>query len=168
MGYRGRLIWPAQARIERLDTAATKANPAGTSQPQGYDRHFREPVKTATTDARIYKPEVAVACQVRTEMGPFDKQVQLPGGRELEFKIKLVLHYRELELNGLIGANGSSVFQPSDRLCAIYKADGVTLQRSFRDSPLYCVHVQDRSWGLDDLSRNLVMLYFNDRREGGR
>jgi hypothetical protein len=167
MGYRGRLIWPCQARIERLDTSATKAN-AIASQPSGYDRIFREPVKTATTDARVYLSPVAVACQVRTESGPHDKQVQLPGGRELEYKIKLTLHYRELELAGLLKPNGTAIFQPSDRLQSIYKTDGVTLLRDFSTFPLYCVHVQDRSWGLDDLSRNLVMLYFDDRREGAR
>lgn len=168
MGYRGRLIWPAQARIERLDTASTKAN-AIASQPSGYDRIFREPVRNAAgADSRVYLPAVAVPCQVQTEPGPYDKQVQMPGGRELEFKIRVTLHYLDLELRGLIGPNGSCVFQPSDRLVGIYKADGTTLQRSLVGSPLFCVHVQDRSWGLDDLSRNLVMLYFHDRIEGAR
>jgi len=166
MGYRGRLIWPAQARIERLDTASTKEN-ALAFQPSGYDRIFREPVRTADgTDSRVYMPAVAIPCQVRTEMAAFDRQFQMPGGRELEFRIMLTLHYKDLEVRGLIAPNGGCVFQPSDRLDSIYTADGACLQRSFADAPLFCTHVQDRSWGLSGLSRNLVMLYFNDRREG--
>lgn len=169
MGYRGRLIWPFQCRIQRLDTAATEANPLA-GQPSGYNRIWREPVRTnAGADSRVYKSEVALPCQVRTEMGPYDKQLQLPGGRELEFKIKLTLHYNDLTMcGGLVDATGAVVFQPSDKLRAIYKKDGTTLVRDFTSNPLFLVHVQDRSWGLSGLERNLVMLYFNDRRKGSR
>jgi len=168
MAYRGRLIWPMQARISRLNTAATAANNIG-GQPSGYDRIWREPVKTAAgADSRVYFPQIAIPCQARTEMGPFDKQVQLPSGRELEFKVKVTLHYADIEAAGLVGADGSAVFQPSDRLDALYRTDGVTLLRNFSDGPLYCVHVQDRSWGLSGLTRNLVMLYFDDRQESAR
>lgn len=166
MAYRGRLIWPFQARIERLDTAATAAN-AIASQPSGYDRIFREPVRTnAGVDSRVYLPPVAVRCQVTTEMSSYDKHVQLPGGRELEFDVRLTLHYTNLETMGLVQADGRSVFQPSDRLMAIYRRDGVTLLRDFSADPLYCIHVQERSWGLDAHTRNLLMLYFKDRQEG--
>lgn len=167
MGYRGRLIWPCQARIERLDTAATKANAIG-SQPSGYNRIFREPVTRASdgTDSRVYSAPLALHCQVTTEKDKYDELVQLPGGRELEFDIRTTLHYQEIEDSGLLAPNGSINLKPSDRLKAIYKRDGVTLLRDFADNPLYLVHVQDRSFGLDDLNRNLVMLYWKDRREG--
>lgn len=166
MGYRGRLIWPVQARIERLDTGATKANAIG-GQASGYDRHFREPVKTSSgADSRVYLSPIALACQVTTEKGDYEKQVQLPGGLDLSFDIRTTMHYGELELAGLLAANGSVAFKPADRLVQIYKSDGTTLLRDFSDSPLYLVHMQDRSWGLDNLSRNLVMLYWESARQG--
>lgn len=165
MGYRGRLIWPFKATIERIDTSSTSAN-ALASQPAGYDRIFREPVKTDTTDSRVYFPADLISCQVRTELGPYEKAVQMPGGRELDFDVRLALHYSELEMMGLVNADGTSKFQAGDKLTAIYKRDGVTLKRDFSSSPLFCVHVPDRSWGLSGLDRNLLMLYFKDRREG--
>lgn len=168
MSYRGRLIWPMQARIERLDTASTQAT-AVAGQPAGYDRIFREPVKVSPgVDARQYMPAIAVACQVKTEGGAYRRAEQMPGGRELEYDVKIALHYQDLELRGLVGADGTTVFQPSDRLVSIYRTDGVTLIQSFASAPLYCVHVQDRSLGLSGLTRNLVMLYFKDRLEGAR
>ena len=166
MGYRGRLIWPAQARIERYDPAATKANAIG-GQPSGFDRHFREPVRnSAGDDARVYAAPIAIPCQVTTEKDKYDELVTIPGGRELEIDVRTTCHYGQLESDGLISATGSVVFQPSDRLASIYKKDSITLLRDFTSNPLYLIHVQDRSWGLDDLSRNLVMLYWADRREG--
>lgn len=167
MGQRGRLIWPFQARIQRLDTAGTAAN-AIAGQPSGYDRFWREEVSTNSTDARVYTAPVAVSCQVRTEMGAYERLQQFAAGREREYDLKLILHYNELETLGLIGADGGVVFQPSDKLIAIYKKDGTTLVKNFADKPLYCVQVQDRSWGLSGLERNLVMLYFKDRREAAQ
>jgi len=164
VGYRGRLIWPFRATIQRLNTSATAAN-ALAGQPSGYDRIFREPVKDATADSRIYESADLVSCQVRTELGKFERAVTLPNGRDLEFDVRLALHYFELETLGLVNADGSLKFQASDKLTAIYKKDGVTLKRSF-DPPLYCVHVQDRSWGLSGGDRNLVLVYFKDRKEG--
>lgn len=166
MPTRGRLIWPMQARISRLDTAATAANNLG--EPSGYDRTFREPVRnTAGADSRVYMPQLAVSCQVNTEKGSNAKVVQLPGGLELEYNVRTTLHYGELETRGLMASNGASVFKPGDRLDAIYKRDGVTLLQDYEDMGyLYLVHIQDRSWGLSGLSRNLLMLYWADRREG--
>lgn len=159
--YRGRLIWPFIARVERLDTAATKANTLGLAS--GFDRVFREPVKNDTTDARVYRT-VELACQVSTEAGPYERQVQMPGGRELEFDLRLVVHYADLEAAGLIDLAGNTSLQSSDRLREIVRTTGERV-RYFSD-PLFCVHTQDRSFGLSGLHRNLVLLYFRDRREG--
>lgn len=163
MSYRGRLIWPVRAKIEQLDTAATKAN-AGT-QPSGYDRFFREPVKFESGgDSRVYRDPVMVPCQVKDRTsGPYDKLEQFPDGRALRYNIRLLLHYTYLEANGLVDGAGRCTFQPSDRLLSLYENDGTTLIREYALTPLYCVHVQDRSFGLSGLKRNLVMLYFDDR-----
>jgi len=163
MPYRGRLIWPVRAKIEQLDTAATKANPG--TQPSGYDRIFREPVKfEAGGDSRVYRDPVMVPCQFKDRAsGPYDKLEQFPDGRVLRFRLRLLFHYRDLEMMGLVDGEGRCAFQPSDRLCALYENDGTTLIRTFNETPLYCVHVQDRSFGLSALKRNLVMLYFDDR-----
>jgi hypothetical protein len=155
-----------QARIKQLDTASTKANAIG-GQVSGYDRIFREPVRSsAGADSRVYSSEYALPCQVISERGGYDKLAQLPGGRELEFDLRTALHYADLEAAGLCTANGSTSFKPGDRLCSIYRADGTTKLRDFDANPLYLVHVQDRSFGLDGLTRNLVLLYWEDRREG--
>jgi hypothetical protein len=162
MTYRGRLIWPFIARIERLDTSATKANTLG--QSSGYDRVFREPVRNeAGADARVYRT-VELECQVSTEQGPYERQAQFPAGRELEFDVRLVVHYADLEQNGFIDLAGNTALQPSDRLREIVRKTGERVRR-FED-PLFCVHAQDRSFGLSGLHRNLVLLYFRDRREG--
>lgn len=167
MGYRGRLIWPAQVRISRLDTAATKANDLG--QPSGYDRITREPIRTTSgTDSRVYLDPIALPCQFQPKMGKFNELAQFPGGRELEYKVHILLHYQDLENAGLVRPSGEVAIQPSDRLDALYRADGVTLVRNFADSPLYVVHTQDRSLGLSGLERNLCLVYFNDRVEGAR
>lgn len=165
MGYRGRIIWPFYATIERLDTLQTSVNTVA-GQPSGYDRVFREHVRTETEDARVYMEADSVKCQVSTELGPHDKLKQMPAGRDLEFDVRLTLHYFDLECDGLVNDDGTCVFQPSDRLTGIYLNDGETLRRDFSEAPLYCVHVQDRSWGLSGLERNLVHLYFKDRTEG--
>lgn len=163
MGYRGRLIWPIRAKIEQLDTAATKAN-AGTA-PSGYDRFFREPVKTASGgDSRVYRDPVMLPCQFKDRSeGPYSKLEQFPDGRVLRFRVKLLFHYIDLEMQGFVDSEGRCSFQPSDRLLSLYENDGTTLIRSFDAPELYCVHVQDRSFGLSGLKRNLVMLYFDDR-----
>lgn len=164
MSYRGRLIWPVQARIARLDTAATEVNAIG-GQPSGYNRIFREPVTDATgADSRVYMPETLVNCQARSKK--FGEVMMLPAGRELDFDFRTVLHYQELEDAGLIGADGSVVFQPSDKLLSIYRTDGVTLLHDFTDTPLFLVHVADRSFGLSGLTRNLARLYWSNRRQG--
>ena len=165
MGYRGRLIWPFKASISRLDTLAT-ANNAIAGQPAGYDHVFREPVTTSDSDSRLYRAPVMVTCQVRTEIGAYERQRQYPAGRELDYDVRLCLHYSELEASGLVTATGASGFQPSDRLDQIYKADGTTLVRDYTADELYCVHVQDRSFGLSGGDRNLVLLYFKDRTQG--
>lgn len=167
MGYRGRLVWPVQARIERLDTVATKANAIG-SQPSGFDRTFREPVTRASDgkDSRVYMSEVAVSCQVIPDRGEYDSLKQRPGGRELEFDLRIGLHYADMEAAGFIETDGGVVFKPSDRLLKLYKPDSTTLLRDFTANVLYCFHVQDRSFGLDDLNRNLVLLYFRERTAG--
>ena len=114
----------------------------------------------------MYKYPDMVTCKITTESGPNDKLKQMPNGRELEYDLRLTLHYADLECQRLVDSEGRCLFQPSDRLTGLYLKDGVTLRRDFSSTPLYCVHVQDRSWGMSGLDRNLVQLYFQDRREG--
>lgn len=161
MPYRGRLIFPMRATISRLNTEATAAATVGGLD--GYDRIFREPVEDELgVDARTYLDPVVVNCQVQTERSPFEKLAQTASGREVQFKIRLCLHYFELESAGLIAENGSSVFQPGDRLDTIHTQTG-TLLRNFEPEYLFLVHTQDRSFGLSGGTRNLLLLYFDSR-----
>ena len=162
MGYRGRLIWPVMAKIQQLDTAATKAN-TGT-QPSGYDRIFREPVKFESGgDSRIYRDPIMLPCQYRDRnRGPYEELEQFSDGRVLRYKLLVILHYQDLESRGLVDSKGRTVFQVSDKLLSLHEQDG-SLIREYDETPLFCVHLQDRSFGLSGLKRNLVMLYFDDR-----
>ncbi len=165
--YRGRLIWPCLATISRINTPSTEANAIG-GQPRGYDRVWREPVETSEgEDSRVYFPPDVVQCQVRSEFGAYDKEDPYPDGRRLQYQLKIILHYKELEHKQLIGPDGGSVFQPSDRLDFVHRTNGQLL-KDFTKSPLYCIQAQDRSFGLDGLNRNLLMLYFDDRLRGYR
>lgn len=154
-----------KAAIAQLDTAATASN-ALAGEPSGYDRVFREPVNTDAGSSLVYKPPVMVPCQVQTEVAPWGQLRQWPGGREIDYDMRIALHYADLETRGLVRPDGYAVFQPSDILVGVYRSDGVTMLHDFSARPLYCEHVRDRSWGLSGLHRNLVVLYFKDRTQG--
>lgn len=167
-GYRGRLIFPFQCSIARLDTAATLANTAGGAFPGGgYDHVFREPQVVAGADnlddsARVEAVVEAVPCQVVTGKGPFGQLQQMLGGTVHKVKIMLVFHYVQLEALDLVDADGSAVFKVNDRLVSISRSDG-TVMRDFEAAPLYATHVEDRSFGLGGLQRNLLAVTFEHR-----
>jgi hypothetical protein len=153
--------------ISRLDTASTGANNLGNqSVTAGYSRIFQEPVKDEVgSDTRIYFDPIVMDAQVNSTNGKARNAVTLPGGRELEYSIRTIVHYSQLESMGLLTPSGDCIFQPSDRLDAILNQAGVVL-KDFGCSPLFLCHVRDAGWGLDGLTRNLCELYWEDRREG--
>ena len=168
MPYRGRLLWPMVLHISRLDTASTESNTLGNADlVAGYDRIFREPVTDEEgNDSRVYMGPVAVCAQVNSSQKGYARKIkQLPGGRELQYNIRTVLHYQELETRGLLTPSGDCIFQPSDRLDAIYNKAGELL-KDFSCNPLFICHVRDAGWGLSGLTRNLVEIYWSDRRHG--
>lgn len=171
MSYRGRLIWPFTVDIARLDTAATAAEAGVGYVTGGYDPDFKEPVML---DQGPGSPDVStrqetlveqVPCQVHPEKGKYDGLDMTLSGAEMKFQLRLILHYVDLEARSLIDSDGSALFKVNDRLVAIRQFDG-TLVRDFSNKPLYITEVQDRSFGLSGLQRNLVMLTFEDRDSG--
>lgn len=168
-GYRGRLIWPQVASIRRLDTVATASQPSTIGG--GYDPDFREPVILPDgSSARAEQDEIRVPCQVRTESGAFD-MLQMFGasGASPGFRMRIVLHYEDLEELGLVDVDtGRPVFVVGDRLAAIYTADTDELVRRFDSPQLFATQVQDRSFGLSALRRNLLEITFEDREAAVR
>lgn len=164
MSYRGRLIFPFYATVARLNTAATAAALSG----DGYDHVFREPAVDDGGDgaddvsARRESTVEGVACQVHTESGSFEKLAQAMGGPVKQYQLNLLFHYSDLEARGLVDADGSAVFKVNDRLVAVRDNVG-NLVRDFTGSPLYATQVQDRSFGLSGLRRNLLMVTFEQR-----
>lgn len=164
MGYRGRLIFPFYATIARLDTAATAAAVGGG----GYDHVFREPTiidggdDAEDSNARQESYVTGIPCQVHTERGSFDKLAQMLGGAVKQYQLNLAFHFTDLESLGLIDTDGSAYFKINDRLVSIYDSTGA-LVRDFTSAPLYATQVQDRSFGLSGLGRNLLMVTFEQR-----
>lgn len=146
---RGDLIHPQRARIERLDTLASKAafNPILKGP-----RPEQDPT---------YMPAVDVRCQV--EQGQDAVQVRSPMGDIPTSQIKLILHYRDLERMGLVDANGGASFRKGDRLVALLTRRGA-IER-FYSPPLYCTAVEDGGHGRGG-RRNLCVLSYENRPQG--
>src|SRR5262249_39572683 len=137
----------------------------------GMDPDFREPVRLPNgTSARRERTEVRIPCQVRSEPGSY-ALLQMIGasGNAPGFSLRLCFHYADLELLGLVDATtGAALIQPGDRLDALSDRTTGVLIRSFPAPQLFCVQPQDRSFGLDALTRNLLYVTFEDREAGAR
>jgi hypothetical protein len=157
MAFRGRLIWPFEAEISRLDTASIDTD-------DGYDEDFDEP-KTMSdgTDTLVYFTAVQVPCQVETERGRWQELQPMVSGQNPNTEIKLVFHFQDLEDLGLVDANGRALIKKGDRLDAMYDPFGVEID-DYGSVPLYCIEATPRSAGLTGGSRNLLLCTFQERQ----
>jgi hypothetical protein len=168
MGYRGRLIWPFAVTIARLNTSATASNTGGGAVTSGFDHDFREPQVldggdgAEDTSTRTETLIELLPCQIHTAKGQFEQMTQMLSGAVFKYNLPLVFHYIDLETRGLVEDDGSPIIKPNDRLVALYRNDG-TLIRRFDNPELFAAQVQDRSWGLSGLQRNLLMINFKER-----
>lgn len=166
-GYRGRLIFPFSCTIARLDTAATLANTGGAIFDEGFDHVFREPQVVPGSDnldtsTRVEALVELVPCQIHNERGPLNQLNAMLGGNSPTSKLMLVFHYIDLETRALVDTDGSAVFKVNDRLVSLSTNMGVLI-RDFEADPVYATHVQDRSFGLSGLQRNLLAVTFERR-----
>lgn len=173
MSYRGRLIFPFQAQIYQLDTAATAADPDGAGPLEsGYDEDFKEPItvpvagKQVGTDARAEKDPILVKCQV--EPGTFEALQQLFSGNAPNTQIGLIFHFEDLESLGLIDPNGVPSIKVGDRLGGIYDVKGNLVQEVRNPPGAFATEVRPIGFGLDATHsrRNLLLVGWGDRQRG--
>lgn len=168
---RGRLIFPFLARIARIDTVATEADPdAAGPLTSGYDDVFREPVMVPASgddrlgsSARVEATPISVRCQVEPEQ--FEVLQQMVSGDAAQGRFHLVLHFKDLEDAGLVEASGHAAIRKGDRLVGIDRTDG-TLVQEVPDPPgLYVHEALPRGMGLslNNAHRNLLLLTFRSR-----
>jgi hypothetical protein len=161
MSYRGRLIWPFRATIERLDTQATAANPGPTAG--GYDHDFKEPRKRADgTTNTVYMAPIILNCQVETEADDFDALAMRRGGDNRDSEVKLVFHFQELEDHGLVDDHGRALMSKGDRLVAIHTQNREEVD-NYAELHLVATNLQPRSYGLSGLKRNLLLVSYRRR-----
>ena len=166
--YRGRLIWPHVAVIGRIDTAATDAIDPPGPPTDGYDPIFSEPRAFGEEDARqVARAEIITRIPCQLEPDFLERVQALSNGQNMDGDAKIVLHFRNIEGQGLLDADNEPVFQKGDRLYEIRHEDTNALINRVPDPPgLYLV-----SWfyayGLSGRDRNLMILGFNERRQGG-
>jgi len=174
---RGRLINPFKARIARLDTVTTAADPDGAGELEsGYDPDFKETVYVpnpnggAGITARTEHAPILIPCQV--EVGTYDVQAMGAGGNDPDGRIVLVYHFELLELMGLVHApTGQALLRPNDRLLSIHRYDDESLIQSFEpaDAPVggyFCVEAQPQSFGLSGGYRNLLLCSYVNKDRG--
>lgn len=178
---RGRLISPFKAKILRLDTVATAADPDGAGElTSGYDPDFREPVRLPQGEAggksnvRKEHPAILVPCQFEGDdaQGALE---QMGSGDDPRFLVRLVFHFRDLENMGLVDpTSGEALIRKHDRFVAIHRFDDESLIQLVGgatvsgdppvfDGGLYCVEPRPVSFGLSGGARNLLVCVFSDR-----
>jgi len=166
---RGRLIFPFRVDIARLDTDATADDPDGAGpHGLGYDDVFREPVMVPPADddssarGSIRRVESVVRLSAQIEDDAFDAMQMMTTGQSPRSMVRLVLHFRELEREGLLDDDGLPMLRKSDRLDAIYRPTGELIQRIPNPPGLFCVEPQPRSFFVG-ARRNLLLLMFESR-----
>jgi len=162
--YRGRLIWPFVADIARLDTAGTVAEPGAGNVVTGYDPDFREPVVYAAGDSPRAEIEVlGLPCQVHPDKGDFNNLQMMLSGAVKAYSLHLCFHYIDLEARNLVDTDGSALIKNNDRLIRIRHLITGQIVSDFTNRPVYVTQPQDRGMGMSALSRNLLMVRFEER-----
>lgn len=170
---RGRLINPFKARIHRFDTVGTAADPDGAGElTSGFDDVFREPVRLpegeAASNTRKELAPILIPCQFEGDdaQGALE---QMGAGNDPRFLVRLVFHFADLELMGLVDPiTGEALVRVNDRFDAIYRHDDETLIQYVGGATpdgggLYCIEARPVSFGLSGGERNLLVCVFADR-----
>ena len=170
MGYRGRLIFPFLARLSRLDTTATAADPdAAGPLTSGFDPVFREPRLVPAsgtqvgTDPRVYMAPIDLPCQVEDEV--WAMLTQMRTGDSPRTEVTLVFHFADLEAGGYVDAATGQALVPcrGDRLDSIHIHPTGEIEASVPAPGLYVTHSQPRSFGLGGKRKNLLVVTFRNR-----
>lgn len=167
---RGSLIWPMAVEIARIDTVTTRA-------ASGYDDKLAEPkiLDVADEDPGIppmgaprgaratqYLPPIILEAQIED----FNSNALIAAltGKNSDVKLACVFHYADLEADGLVDADGHPQLRVGDRLLRILDPDTYDQIVVIPDPPgLYATAVDDQSFGLSSLERNLLHVTFQRR-----
>jgi len=163
---RGRLIQKFILSVSRLDTKET-------SEADGYDDDYREVLRTPATDESIGDSKRKdhdldkIPCQLRQR--DMNGLYMVAGGDDFRDIIRITLHYRDLENQGLVADDGFPLITKGARIVALHSKDG-RLALSFPASPgLYITKVEPRGWGIDVAKPrlNLIRLECETRQGAG-
>lgn len=162
MTYRGRLIFPFIANIARLDTSTTE-------DEDGYDHEFRtvkhrypDGVRGERVSERRELPIVSLPCQV--EVQQFGEQTMARSGNMPKTNMTLVLHFKDLEAQGLINDDQSPKLDVNARLVSLLNARTRRVAQTMGPN-IYLVEAQVGGFGLGG-QRNLILARFEDREQG--
>lgn len=160
---RGRLQFKFLAEIASLETAATEA---AVATDAGYDPDFREPVHVddgslVGVSSRV---ETTRFLEVQVEPAQWDKMHKVAAGDARDSGIMLVAHFKQLEAEGWVNDDGSTVFKVNDRLVAIREVSpGNPIVLAIPVSPgLYLRESMPIGFGFSR-KRNLLQLDFKAR-----
>ncbi len=155
---RGRLIWPFKATLAPLDLVATE---------EAADHDFGDVPERLEVES-----ENRIVLSVQVETGndlAGGRQRLRPHGNDPAYEIRLIAHYEELEDLGLVDEQGRPAIPPNHRLVALHDIDD-QLVREYPPADdrkaLFCVKIDDGSFGLSGLSRNLLRLDYAARDDG--
>ncbi len=169
---RGKLIFPFNAVLARLDTTATAADPDGPGGlASGFDFDFKETTlaptgSTVGVDARKESALVTIPCQV--EMDAFQQQRILADADSPNSELALVFHFSHLEREGFVDAlTGAANINPSDRLVRILDKCGDVVIEPEVPPGLYATESRPIGIGLGR-KRNLLLVTFAERPIGLR
>lgn len=148
---RGRLIFPFEARINRIDTSATRA-------ANSYDDDFRCLAPGATRTEMI---PLTLRCQV--EINTMELQRMSRDGNVPLRLMQLIFHFQDLEREGLVhGVSGDALIRVNDRLTGIYDARTHAIVQEIPQGGMYATKVEPNAFGIG-MKRNLLFVVFADR-----
>lgn len=171
---RGRLIYPFLIDIARLDTDATAEDPQGAGPAGlGYDDDFMEPVVVASSspdDTRrgsVRRVEDTVQIRAQIEDDSWEALQALASGRSPSSLVRCVLHFKDIEAQGLLDPDGLPLLRVNDRLAAIRELDGTLIQNVPNPPGMHCTEAQPRSFWRGS-KRNLFLMTFEARALSSR
>ena len=160
---RGRLIFPFLVDIAQVDTVATAAVADG-----GYDDVFREPIMvppgSGSGRGTISREEVTYTYKCQIEPDTFEALDMMISGKSPNSEITIVMHYKDLEIGGLLDTDGKPLLRTGDRMVQIKKfPTGEVIEVIPATPGLYVVQVRSGGFGLSSLQRNLLFVTFEER-----
>jgi hypothetical protein len=160
---RGRLIFPFLVDIAQVDTVATAAVTDG-----GYDDVFREPIMVPPVSGSgrgtISREEVTYTYKCQIEPDTFQALDSMISGKSPNSEITIVMHYKDLELDGLVDSSGKPLLRTGDRMAQIrHYRTGAVIEEIPSSPGLYVVQVRSEGFGLSSLARNLLFVTFKER-----